>query len=186
MARLNISLTNETAKKISSEADKRGKTISSLISEAAIKCIELKELGIDPDELGDLMTYFELMSAARSVPIPFRLLDHMLELSLSSSREKILSLFYESGRMLGNTVRNFARDMETVSVLAERVKKWLPMDDLRIWKAEGYWQIIVSGAGYGKSASESLAEGLRGFINAYDMKFQSIEVLEGFVKAVVA
>ncbi len=174
------------SKMISSEADRRGKTVSSLITEAAMKCIDLRHLGVEPDDLEDLMAYFELMSAARSVPIPFRLLDHMLDLSVSASREKTLELFYETGKMLGSIVKNLASDMNTLSLLSEKVRKWLPVDDLRIWKAEGYWEIIISGAGYGKSASESLAEGIRGFIDEYGMKFQSIEVLEGFVKAVVA
>lgn len=186
MARLNVSLTNEMAKKINTEADKRGKTISSMITEATNQYIDLRERGIDTDDLEDLMTYFELMTAARSVPIPFRLLDHILEVSISKSKERILSLFYEAGRMLGTTVRNYARDMSMVALLSEKLKKWLPMDDLRIWKGDGYWEIIVSGAGYGRSSSESLAEGIRGFIDAFDLKFQSIEIMEGFVKATVA
>jgi hypothetical protein len=185
VARLNISLTNDMAKRITDEADKRGKTISSLITEATNQFIEMHERGLDIDEVEDLLMFTELMASARSVPVPFRLLDSILSLAVRDSREKTMKLFYESGKVFGSAIRSYARNIDTASKLVTRFKKRLPLDDFHVVGDSGRWEITISGAGYGKSSSECLAEGLRGVIEAYGMKISSIDVLEGLVKAII-
>ncbi len=185
VARLNISLTNDMAKRITEEADRRGKTISSLITEATNHFIEMHERGIDIDEVEDLLMFTELMASARSVPVPFRLLDGILATAVRDSRDKILRLFYESGKVFGSAIRSYARNIDVASKLVSRFKKRLPLDDFHVVGENGRWEITISGAGYGKSSSECLAEGLRGVIEAYGMTIKSLEVMDGLVKATI-
>ncbi len=183
MARLNISLSNELASRITDEAGRMGKTISSLITEAAIQYIELKEQGLDIGSINDFLTYFHIITSTRSVPVPFRLFDDMLAISMDESEEKPPKLFYETGLVLGNLLRNYASDMESLSRLSEKLKIKLPLDDIRFNRNKDLWEATISGAGYGQSSSECLASGLKGLLEAYQMKIKSLEVMAGFVRA---
>ncbi len=183
MARLNVSLSNELASRITDEAGRMGKTVSSLITEAAVQYIELKEQGLDIGSIHDFLTYFNIITSTRSVPVPFRLFDDMLDISMNRSDEKPLKLFYETGLVIGNLLKNYAQDMESLSRLSEKLKIKLPLDDLRFHRNKDLWEATVSGAGYGQSSSECLASGLKGFLEAYQMKIKSVEVMAGFVRA---
>lgn len=183
MARLNVSLSNELAKKITDESVKLGKTISSLITEATSHYIDLREQGLDVNEIRDFLMYFHIISSIRSVPVPFKLFDEVLAVSMKESKEEPTKIFYEMGLVVGSVIRNYAPDMESLSKLSERLKLKLPLDDIRFSRNQDHWDAIVSGAGYGKSSSQCLAEGLRGFVEAYGMEIKSVEVMAGFVKA---
>lgn len=183
MARLNISLSNEMARKIADESNKLGKTISSLITEATNSYIGLREQNIEPDELQEFLMFFRIITSARSVPVPFKLLDDVLAVAMGESEEKPPEMFYETGLIIGSLIRKYASDMETLSRLCERLKFRLPLDDIRFTKNLDHWEVFISGAGYGKSSSECLSEGLRGFVEAYEMKIKSLNVMAGFVKA---
>ena len=102
---------------------------------------------------------------------------------VNRSGEKPLKLFYETGLVIGNLLKNYAQDMESLSRLSEKLKIKLPLDDLRFHRNKDLWEATVSGAGYGQSSSECLASGLKGFLEAYQMKIKSIEVMAGFVRA---
>ncbi len=182
MARLNISLSNELAKKITDESEKLGKTISSLITEATSHYIDLKEEGLDMNELNDFLMYFQIITSTRSVPVPFKLFDDILAITMGKSDEKPGKLFYDSGHVIGNLIKNYAPDMASLSKLTEKLKFRLPLDDLRISGDEEHWEMTISGAGYGQSSSKCLAEGLRGFVEAYGMKIKTLETMAGFVK----
>lgn len=183
MARLNISLSNELAKKITDEADELGKTISALITESVVQYIDLRGQGLDASEIDDFLMYYQIINSARSVPVPFKLFDNLLDFSLTESKERILNLFYESGLVVGNLVRDYAADMESLSELIDRMKSKLPLDNIRIFKGANGWEAAIVGAGYGKGSSECFAEGLKGFVEAYSMQIKSMDVKAGFVKA---
>lgn len=183
MARLNISLSNELAKKITEESVELGKTISSLITEATVHYIGLREQGLDVGEIQDFLMYLRIMSSTRSVPVPFRLFDDMLAVSMKESEKEPPKLFHETGHVLGNLIKTYAPDMESLSRLSKKLKLMLPVDDLRFTRNSDHWEAVVSGAGYGRSSSECLAEGLRGFLEAYGVEIKSMEIMAGFVKA---
>jgi predicted DNA-binding protein len=183
MARLNISLSNELARKITDESEKLGKTISSLITEATSHYIDLKEQGLDMNELNDFLMYFRIITSTRSVPVPFRLFDDILAISMGDSKEDTGKLFYETGLVVGSLIKNYAPDMESLSRLSEKLKFRLPLDDIRISGSPENWEATISGAGYGQSSSRCLAEGLRGFVESYGLEIKSLEVIPGFVKA---
>lgn len=183
MARLNISLSNELAKKITDEADVLGKTISALITESVGQYINLREQGLDASEINDFLMYYEIINSARSVPVPFKLFDNVLDISVEGSKEKLFKLFYEAGLVVGNLVKSYAADMGTLSKFLERMKSRLPVDNIRICQNSKSWEATIVGAGYGQGSSECFAEGLRGFLEAYSMQIKSMDIKAGFVKA---
>ena len=185
MARLNISLTNEMAKAIEAEAERLGKTVSSLVTEATAQSIKMHERGIGSGDLEELLQFMDLISSIRSVPVPFRMLDSIVTVAYESSPEKVRKIFFEQGKVLGNLLKTYANDLSELSVFANSMKPRLPIDDLYIRQNGRSTEIVISGAGYSKCSSECMTEALRGFLDPYDLKIHSFEILDGFVKAQV-
>ncbi|WP_393971428.1 hypothetical protein OXIME_001704 [Oxyplasma meridianum] len=182
MSRLNISLSNETLKKLEDEAQRQGKTISSIVSEASRMYMEMESSGISINHIRNTILIMNILKATDSVPVPSILLDSIIKLSMRSSETEAIDKWFERGEVVGNIIKQYAPDIASLKVAIDNMKDFLPSNMIRIKKDNYNVEIILSGAGYSKEASKCTCSGIEGFLKSYGIKVQSSENTEGFVK----
>lgn len=182
MARLNISLTNEMAKRIQDSADEDGKTISSLITESVDLYLHLKKMGLSRNQLMKLMKFLEVIKSVDAVPVPSLLLDTTLNLALTSSEEKIFDVWCETGRIAGELIKSIVPDITQLSNEFKDYATFTPLSKLEL-KADGKEvELILMGTGYSMGSAKVTASALRCFLQVYGVTNLSESVSEGFVK----
>lgn len=182
MARLNISLTNEMAKKIQESADQDGKTISSIITESVELYLHLKEMGLSRSQLMRLMKFQEVSKSVDAVPIPSLLLDTTLGLARAASEEKLMDMWCESGRIAGELIKSIVPDIEKLSQEFKEYSHFTPLHRMELKSEGNEVELILMGTGYSLAAAKVTVGALRCFLEVYGVKDLKDSVSEGFVK----
>jgi hypothetical protein len=182
MARLNISLTNEMAKKIQDIAESDGKTISSLVTESVNIYMKLRETGLSKDQLLKMLKFQELTKAISAVPVPSLLLDLSINMALQASQEKTLELWAERGKVIGELLKSISPDLTELSKEIKEYSDLIPLDSVDL-KVEGNnVELMLVGTGFSIGASSVTAAGMKGFLEVYGIKNLKETISEGFVK----
>ncbi|MCL4336175.1 MAG: ribbon-helix-helix domain-containing protein [Candidatus Thermoplasmatota archaeon] len=184
MARLNISLNNELARTIEEEAQKSGRTVSSLVTEATISYINVKKLGVQLDDVAKLLKFLELSHAIGTVPVPSLLLESMIGLAMNNSEDEALQKWFEKGRVLGRILVSSAPDLHELQKFADDFKSLITWGSVDMKILENKVEIVLSGAGYSSNASRCTAEGIKGMLDAYGYVYETQEIYEGFIRLV--
>ena len=182
MARLNVSLTNEMAKKIQDSADSDGKTISSLITESVDLYLHLKEMGLSRSSLMRLLSYFEVVKSINAVPIPNLLLDSTLNIALEGSKEKIIETWCESAKMTGEFIKGIEPDIRKLPEEIRELATFTPVGKMEL-KSEGEnVEFLLMGTGYSLGAAKVTAEAMKCFLSVFGVKDMHETISEGFAK----
>jgi hypothetical protein len=182
MARLNVSLTNEMAKKIQDSAESDGKTISSLITESVDLYLHLKEMGLSRSSLMRLLSYFEVIKSMNAVPIPNILLDSTLNLALQSSKDKILELWCESAKMTGEFIKGVEPDIRKLPEEIKEYSNFTPLGKMELRNEGENVEFLLMGTGYSIGAARVTAEAMKCFLSVYGVRDMQDTVSEGFAK----
>ncbi|MCL6090317.1 MAG: hypothetical protein M1393_04680 [Candidatus Thermoplasmatota archaeon] len=184
MARINVSMKNELLKSINEESEKSGKTVSSLLSEAAVIYLETKKVWVRADEILSSLKLLGIMKEINSVPIPGILLDNLIKIAFNNSEEEVIKRWYERGQVIGDILKKYSHNLKDVVNLITEYSPLLPMDIFEVEMQGDVTSMVISGAGYSIEAAKCTAEGLRGFLKSYGYSTEKIEFSEGFVKIV--
>lgn len=182
MARLSISMKNELVRILENESIKRGKTVSSILSEAANLYLGTDKAGLRLEDIQRAVKIIEIMHSIDAVPVPSILLDHIVKESLESSDQEITKSWYDRGMVLGNIMRTYARDFHEFSNFIKDFRFLIPIDMLEIECSNNTAQIVLSGVGNSIQAARCTSEGIKGLLNAYEFEVDDTEISEGFVK----
>lgn len=182
MARLSISMKGEMVKILENEAATKGKTVSSILSEAASLYIEADRLGIRSEDILRTLRIVEIMREIDAVPVPVILLDKIVGISLKSSEDEVMPRWFERGLVLGNILRTYAKGLREFSDFIREYKFLIPIGMFETEFDENNVQLVVSGVGNSLHAAKCTSEGLRGLLYAYGYRVNNVETSEGFIK----
>lgn len=182
MARLSISLKNEIVKSLEDEAEQKGKTVSSILSEAANLYIESNKVGLRSEDVMRTVRIIEIMHEIDAVPIPEILLDNLIKFSWKNGENRVVKRWYDRGVVLGNILRTYAKDFVELSSFVRDYRYLIPIDMLDIELNGNRAHLVVSGVGNSIEAAKCTSEGLRGLLSTYRYDVVSVETSEGFVK----
>ena len=182
MSRLNVSLSNETAKDLENEARKQGKTVSSIVGEASRMYLEMESSGISVEHIRKTFLLINVLKATDSVPVPSILLDSIIKLALKASEAEALDKWFERGEVVGSIIRQYAPDIDSLKDAIDNMSDFLPSNMIRIKKNKFDVEIMLSGAGYSKEAAKCTCSGIKGFLKSYGIRFQDGDSTEGFVR----
>jgi hypothetical protein len=182
MARLNVSLTNEMAKKIQESADADGKTISSVITESVDLYLHLKGMGLSRNQLMRLLKYQEVSKSLNAVPVPNLLLDATLNLALDASENKVMDLWCEAGRIAGEVIKSAIPDINNLSQEFKEYSLFSPLTRMELKNDGNEVELLLMGTGYSLAASRITADAIKCFLKTYGVKDMKDSISEGFVK----
>jgi len=181
MSRLNVSLSNEIVTEIEKEANRKGKTVSSLIGEASRIFLEMESSGIGIEEIRKTSLMLSLLKATDSVPVPSILLDSILKQALKTSEKDVLQKWFERGEVVGSIIKQYAPNIDALKNAIDGMSDFLPSNMLQIRRDDTQVEIMLSGAGYSREAAKCTCEGIKGFLNSYDVEVVNGDSAEGFV-----
>ncbi len=182
MARLNVSLTNEMAKKIQDSAEEDGKTISSIITESVDLYLHLKEMGLSRTQLMRLMRFIEVSKSIDAVPVPSLLLDETLNVALSNSEKKIMDAWCESGRIAGELIKSLVPDMKKLTEEFKEYSAFTPLTKMEIKSNDNEVELLLMGTGYSMGSAKVTVGAIKCFLEVFGVKNMKESISEGFVK----
>lgn len=182
MSRLNVSLKANLVSEIEEEAEKEGKTASSVVAEACRNYIEISRSGIRSEDVQKSLVLLKLVRALDAVPVPSLLLDYMIVASLDHSHDQTLEKWRERGAVTGNIVKQYAPDIVKLKEMADSYSSMLPMDFLNIEISGDNVSVVISGVGYSRQAAMCTCEGIVGFMGAYGLEISGKESSESFIR----
>lgn len=182
MARLNISLTNEMAKRIQESADQDGKTISSIVTESVDLYLRLKEMDLSRQQLMKMLKFQELLKSINAVPIPSLLLDPTLNIALEGSEEKVTEMWCESGRVTGEIIKSLEPDIRKLPAQFKDYSDFMPLSKMELKNEGTSIEFILMGTGYSLGSSKLTAAAMKCFLEVYGVKEMKETISEGFVK----
>jgi len=182
MARLNISITNETAKKIQDTADRDGKTVSSVVAESFDLYSRLQELGFSKGQVMSLIKYCQINKMINAVPVPGTFLDQSVNIMLKSSEEEVLNKSCELGKILAELIRSVSPDVESLSRMIEELSPFVPISKIALKKDGEKVEFVLMGSGYSVGAAKVTASGIKCFLGVFGVKDMNETISEGFVK----
>ena len=182
MSRLNVSLSNETAKDLENAARRQGKTVSSIVGEASRMYLEMESSGISVELIRKTFLMVNVLKATDAVPVPSILLDSIIKLALKASEAETLDKWFERGEVVGSIIKQYAPDIDALKDDIDNMSEFLPSNMLQIKKSHSDVEIMLSGAGYSKEAAKCTCSGIKGFLKSYGIKVQNGDSTEGFVR----
>ncbi len=182
MARLNVSLTNEMAKKIQDSAEEDGKTISSIITESVDLYLHLKEIGLSRSQLIRLTKFIEVTKSIDAVPVPSLLLDETLNVALSVSDKKVMEAWCESGRIAGELIKSLVPDIKKLSEEFKEYSAFTPLTRMEIKSDDNEVELFLMGTGYSMGSARVTVAAIRCFLGVFGVKNMKESISEGFVK----
>lgn len=182
MSRLNVSLSNETARDLENEAQKQGKTVSSIVGEASRMYLEMESSGISVESIRKTFFMVNVLKATDSVPVPSILLDSMIKLALKASETETLDKWFERGEVVGSIIKQYAPDIDSLKRDIDNMSEFLPSNMIQIKKRNSEVEIMLSGVGYSKEAAKCTCSGIKGFLKSYGIRAHDGDSTEGFVR----
>jgi hypothetical protein len=182
MARLSVSIKNEIVKSLEDEANEKGKTVSSLLSEAATLFIEANKVGLRSEDIMRTVRVIEIMRDIDAVPIPGILLDTMIKLSWKNGEDGVIRRWYDRGVVLGNILKTYAKNFKELSSFVKDYRYLIPIDMMDIDLDDKTANFVISGVGNSLESARCTSEGLRGLLSVYDFSVINVETSEGFIK----
>ncbi|MHB8358768.1 MAG: hypothetical protein ACYDCP_04610 [Thermoplasmataceae archaeon] len=182
MSRLNVSLSNETAKNLENEARRQGKTVSSIVGEASRMYLEMESSGISVEHIRKTLLMINVLKATDSVPVPSILLDSIIKLALKTSEAENLNKWFDRGEVVGSIIKQYAPDIDALKEAIDNMSQLLPSNMIRITKDNSDVEIMLSGAGYSIEAAKCTCSGIKGFLKSYGVRVQNEDSTEGFVR----
>ncbi len=182
MARLSISMKSEIVKSLEDEANEKGKTLSSLLSEAATLFIEANKVGLRSEDVMRTVRVIEIMRDIDAVPIPGILLDTMIKLSWQNGEDGVVKRWYDRGVVLGNILKTYAKNFKELAGFFKDYRYLIPIDMLDIELNDRTANFVISGVGNSLESARCTSEGLRGLLSVYDFNVINVETSEGFIK----
>ncbi len=182
MARLNISMNNEMVKYIEKKAEDEGKTISSYIAEAVKSYSNIKNAGLQKEDMEFMLKYVSMFISIGVVPVPAFLLDEITKISFSKSSDTVSNAWYERGKIAADILKGYATTLEELWETIKHFRPFLPLNMIELKITNKNVEVTISGSGYSIEASKCTAEGLRGVLEIYDVKTNNYEIASGFVK----
>ncbi|MEM0130311.1 MAG: hypothetical protein QXW75_02470 [Thermoplasmatales archaeon] len=182
MARLNISVTNEIAKKIQEVADRDGKTVSSVISESFDLYARLMDAGFTKGQIFSLIKYCQMTKAINAVPIPGNLLDQSVNIAMRDHGDEMMKIACEGGRVLGELMKSIFPDIDSLISNIKELSSFIPVSKIDLKKEEAKVEFILVGSGYSIGAAKVTSWAARCFFEAFGVKNMVETMSEGFVK----
>ncbi|MEM0128015.1 MAG: hypothetical protein QXO03_02880 [Thermoplasmatales archaeon] len=182
MARLNISVTNEIAKKVQEVADREGKTVSSVISESFDLYSKLLEAGFTKGQIFSLIKYCQMTKAINAVPIPGNLLDQSVNVALHESGEEMIKIACEGGRVLGELMKSVSPDIDSLISDIRELSSFIPVSKIDLKKEDRKIEFILMGSGYSIGSAKVTSSAAKCFFEAFGVKNMVETISEGFVK----
>lgn len=184
MTRLNVSLKEDIVKQLEEEAEKNGKTVSSIVAEASNLYFRIVKEKLRPEDITKSYVIQEILREMNAVPVPEILLNSMIKSSLRNGKEEILKKWYERGVVLGNIMKKYSKNLAELAQLVKEYIQILPVDLFEIEFNYKVAKIVVSGVGYSLDDAQCTSEGMRGFLESYGYSVENTEISEGFVKVI--
>ncbi len=182
MGRLNVSLSNDTIKKIQEISKREGKTISSIVSESISIYEDISKSGRNRKDIEKIFNILSLMKTFEAIPVPSVLLDFSITKCMNSSSDETISFWKERGKQLGMIIKEVAPEVEDVKNMAQDYGPLLPLNGLEVMNKNDLITVILTGTGYTRNSSLATAYAVEGFLESYGYGDFNIEVMEGFVK----
>jgi hypothetical protein len=182
MTRLNVSLKTDLVRDIEEEAEREGKTASSIVSEACRNYIEISSYGLKSHDISKLMLLFKTIKALDAIPVPSLLLDFLIKTSFRSAQQETLERWRERGVVAGNIMIQYAPDIERLKEITESYSSIIPLDFISIGISGENVDIVISGVGYSKESAVCTCEGVVGFLSSYGVTILERESSESFIR----
>ena len=182
MVRINISVSNETAKLIETQAKDTGRTISSTITDAIKTCSIIKEGGYQVENLINAMQLSRLYKVAGTIPVPRILLDGLVSDLFASDENKTTDLWAEAGNSIGIILKTFAPNLDVLSSLLKKYSNLLPADSIQINYDERSLELVLTGIGYSYASSKCTAVAIVKAMEVYDFTETKEDILEGSIR----
>ncbi|MGC8505452.1 MAG: hypothetical protein ACP5NK_01920 [Thermoplasmata archaeon] len=167
---------------IEEEAEKKGKTTSSVVAEALRDYIEISRLGLRSEDILKSLELLKLIRSLDAIPVPSILLDYMAGVSLEHSHDLTLEKWRERGTVAGNIVKQYAPDLVKLKEMLDSYSSTLPLDFLSMEVSGENVNVVLSGIGYSHQAAICTCEGMVGFLGAYGLEITEKESSESFIR----
>ena len=182
MVRINISVSNETAKLIETQAKDSGRTVSSTITDAIKTCSIIREQGYQVENLINAMQLSRLYKVAGTIPVPRILLDGLVSDLFALDEKKAIDLWVNTGNSVGIIMKTFAPDLDILSTLLKTYSSLLPADSIQINYDERNLEVVLTGIGYSYASSKCTAVAIAKAMEVYDFTETKEDILEGSIR----
>ncbi|MCL5988735.1 MAG: hypothetical protein M1166_00205, partial [Candidatus Thermoplasmatota archaeon] len=178
----NISVSNETAKLIETQAKDSGRTVSSTITDAIKTCSIIREEGYQVENLINAMQLSRLYKVAGTIPVPRILLDSLVSDLFARDEKKAIDLWVNTGNSVGIILKTFAPNLDVLSTLLKKYNSLLPADSIQINYDERNLELVLTGIGYSYASSKCTAVAIAKAMEVYDFTETKEDILEGSIR----
>ncbi len=187
MPRTNISIADEVADQLSTEAMKRNKTLYAFANEALEAVVAVCKLSGEPSELVSSWKLGRMLKDVDAVPVPGDLTEKIIKKLFETDKAWLLGVWASEGKRIGSYLQMGYPDLTQLSQAAVEFQGLLPLKRVEVRNIEdkgGRSRILLRAVGVGLS-SESTAcaeQFMRGIVESYSWTVKDSRVAEGFLE----
>lgn len=185
--RTNISIADDVADELSSEAMKRNKTLYAFANESLTAVISVCKLSGEPREVLHSWRMARMLKDVEAVPLPGDLVEKMLKKLYETDQTWLLKTWFAEGARLASYLRMAYEELPSLAQAAVEFQGVLPLRRLEfrsIEEGETKGGLLLRALGAGLSAeSTACAEQLiRGIVDSYSWAVVSSRTAEGILE----
>ncbi|MBI3859091.1 MAG: hypothetical protein HY296_02465 [Thaumarchaeota archaeon] len=191
MPRTNISISDETADKLSEEAMKRNKTLYAFANESIEAVVSVCRLSGEPAEIPPAWKMGRMLKDLDAVPLPGDLLEKLIKKLFAHDREWLLSTWEGEGDRIGKYLQMGYQDMSQLSEAVVEFQGLLPMKRVEVRsidspEAKGKMSVRAVGAGLSAESTACAEHFMRGIIASYSWTVKQSRISEGMIEFEIA
>ncbi len=187
MPRTNISIADDVADELSSEAMKRNKTLYAFANESLMAVMSVCKLSGEPSEVLASWKMGRMLKDVDAVPLPGDLLEKLIGKLYESDKDWLLGVWLAEGKRIGSYLRMGYAELTDLSQAAVEFQGLLPLKRLEFRSAvhgEPRGQIVLRaiGAGISSEATACAEQFIRGVVESYAWGVRSVRTAEGIIE----
>jgi len=187
MPRTNISIADDVADGLSTEALKRNKTLYAFANESLNAVISVCRLSGEPSEVLPAWKMGRMLKDVDAVPLPGDLLEKIVKRLFAADKEWLMKTWLGEGERIGSYLRMGYPDLTNLAQAAVEFQGLLPFRRLEFRSAEaaeGKGQLVVRaiGAGMSPESTACAEQFMRGVVGAYSWSVRGSRTAEGIIE----
>ena len=187
MPRTNISISDETAERLSQEAIRRNKTLYAFANESLEAVISICRLAGEPSQVFSSWKMGRILKEIDAVPLPGYLVEKLVKRLYESDKDWLLKAWAIEGDRIGKYLQMSYADISELSRAVMEFQDLLPMKRIEVKEAGppgSKREMVIRAIGAGLSAeSTACAESfMRGLLGSYEWSVKASRISEGIIE----
>ena len=161
-------------------SSKEGKPLNRYIEEALQQAVKVFETG---QNLNAMVRYFEILQSQRAsgaVFTPLTVFDFMTHKVYATDKDKLLDLWYESGKWYGKYITEKFQDPVQALAGLLQVARW-DLNEVNVKVIDGKLKLRSTSTALTKEGTEQLLKFIEGALDGMECKIMKKESMKGLI-----